>query len=102
MRQENVDLGWHLYSVRIDFTRLGTSRRTLIDYLHKRSIGSQVHYIPLPWQPYWKKYGWERESFPGASAYYEKTLSLPLFPAMEEEDIARVVTALSDYANDIV
>lgn len=101
LRQDGVELGWHLYSVRIDFPKLGRSRRALIEHLHKFGIGSQVHYIPLPWQPYWQKHGWERKTFSGASAYYQKTLSLPLFAAMVDEDVDRVVSALSGCVNDI-
>lgn len=95
LRQAGVQLGWHLYSARIDFSALGLSRRAMIERLRRHGVGSQVHYIPVPWQPYWRKRGWKREAFPGAARYYESTLSLPLFPAMSEDDVRRVVQALS-------
>ena len=96
MRQHNVELGWHLYSVRIDFLALSSSRRTVIEFLKSKGIGSQVHYIPLHWQPYWQKHGWDRKRLRGASSYYEKTLSLPLFPSMSNEDVHQVCEALKE------
>jgi dTDP-4-amino-4,6-dideoxygalactose transaminase len=63
--------------------------------LSERGIASQVHYIPLTLQPYYRaRYG--TVSLPGASAYYERALSLPLFPHMADEDVDRVVTELQE------
>ena len=86
--------GWHLYRVLIDFTRLGIERGTLMRRLQDQGIGSQVHYIPVPWQPFYARAA-QGQEFPGAARYYERTLSLPLFPAMGDDDPQRVVVALS-------
>ena len=86
---------WHLYVVLIDFSAIGRSRAWLMRELHKRGIGSQVHYIPVSRQPYFRKrYG--DVPVPGADLYYERCLSLPLFPGMSEEDVGRVVAALTE------
>ena len=61
--------------------------------LRERGIGTQVHYIPVPSQPWYRaKYG--DKSPPGAAKYYERTLSLPLFAGMSDDDPARVIEAL--------
>ncbi len=58
------------------------------------NIGTQVHYLPVYLQPYYRRrYG--DLDLPGAWAYYERCLSLPLFPAMADEDVDRVVDALA-------
>ena len=63
--------------------------------LRERGIGTQVHYIPVHLQPYYReRYG--DVELPGAMAYYNRCLSLPLFPAMGEDDVSRVVDALID------
>jgi dTDP-4-amino-4,6-dideoxygalactose transaminase len=55
-----------------------------------------VHYVPVHRQPYWvKRYG--ALSLPGADAYYERCLSLPLFASMTDDDAERVVATLTDY-----
>ncbi|MAK65162.1 MAG: UDP-4-amino-4,6-dideoxy-N-acetyl-beta-L-altrosamine transaminase [Maricaulis sp.] len=83
----------HLYPVRIDFDAEGTTRTAVMDGLRERGIGSQVHYIPVPDQPYYLDlYG--RQDLPGAQRYYARTLSLPLFVGMEDDDPLRVADGL--------
>jgi UDP-4-amino-4,6-dideoxy-N-acetyl-beta-L-altrosamine transaminase len=85
----------HLMSVLIDFEAAGRSRGEVMEALAARGIGSQVHYIPVPWQPYYRKrYG--ELSLPGAQAWYARCLSLPLFPAMADADVGRVADALGE------
>lgn len=85
---------WHLYAPRFDFTALGISRNALMTSLFDAGIGTQVHYIPVPSQPYYcKRYG--VPDLPGAEAHYAGSLSLPLFPAMQDRDVERVVHAIS-------
>ncbi len=86
--------GLHLYVVLIDFASLGTTRTKFMNALRAENIGSQVHYLPVHRQPYYRdRYG-ERE-LPGADAYYARCLSIPLFPAMAEDDVERVAAALA-------
>jgi len=86
---------WHLYPVLIDFVELGLSRAAIMHALRLRGIGTQVHYVPVAWQPYYKtRYG--ALDLPGAQAYYARVLSLPLFPSMTDEDLARVVVGLAE------
>lgn len=92
-RVADCEPAWHLYVVLIDFTTAGISRAVLMQRLRDEGIGTQVHYIPVYEQPYYRRrYG--RQSLPGAEAYYARALSLPLFPAMSEADVERVVGAL--------
>lgn len=84
----------HLQQVLIDFEGLGMSRAKVMRGLQARGIGTQVHYIPVHRQPYFaERYG--PLHLPGAEAFYARTLSLPLFPAMHDGDPARVCTALA-------
>lgn len=83
----------HLYQVLIDFDAMRLDRAGLIRALSDRGIGTQVHYVPVHRQPYYKAlYG--DAHLPGADAFYRRTLSLPLFPGMTDADVARVVIAL--------
>lgn len=85
----------HLYQVLIDFDELGVSRASAMGALRERGIRTQVHYQPVHLQPYYAdRYG--PLSLPGAEAFYRRTLSLPLFPAMDDADVDRVVAALAD------
>jgi len=85
---------WHLCAVQIDFSAAGTTRARVMRDLRARGIGTQVHYIPVHRQPYYEeRYG--KLSLPGADSYYSRCLSLPLFPAMADADVDRVVAALA-------
>lgn len=84
---------WHLCAARIDFAAAGQSRARVMAELRARGIGTQVHYIPVHRQPYWRRrYG--ELSLPGAGLHYERSLSLPLFPAMADADVDRVAESL--------
>jgi UDP-4-amino-4,6-dideoxy-N-acetyl-beta-L-altrosamine transaminase len=86
--------GWHLYAVLIDFKVLGSTRKQVMKWLRARNIGTQVHYIPVHRQPYYRqRYG--VLELPGADAFYARCLSLPIFPTMSDDDVVRVAEALS-------
>jgi len=85
--------GWHLCTVLIDFAGVSLERAPLVEKLKAKGVGTQVHYIPVHTQPFYReRYG--KLDLPGAMAYYEKTLSLPLFPSMTIKDVDHVVDAL--------
>ena len=93
-RRTGCTAAWHLYVVLIDFAAVGPSRAAVMRELHDKGIGTQVHYVPVPWQPYYRsRYG--DQTFSGAAQYYERCLSLPLFPTMTEADVERVVKSLT-------
>ena len=86
---------WHLYVTLIDFDALGIERGRVMHILRERGIGTQVHYVPLHRQPYYRRrYG--EITMPGADRYYERCLSLPLHNAMTTADVERVVATLTE------
>jgi len=85
----------HLYLVDIDFAALGTSRREVMTELRRRGIGTQVHYIPLYRQPYHRDIG-RPDDFPACERYYRRCLSIPLYPALSDDDAERVASALRE------
>lgn len=93
---EGNDPVFHLFAVSIDFAALGTTREAVMAGLRDRGIGSQVHYIPVPDMPYWQTRALGRRALPGAAAFYARSLSLPLYPDMSDDDPTRVIAALGD------
>jgi UDP-4-amino-4,6-dideoxy-N-acetyl-beta-L-altrosamine transaminase len=83
----------HLMCVLIDFEAAGFTRGQVVERLRERGVGTQVHYIPVHRQPYYRaRYG--DLDLPGAEAWYARCLSLPLYPGMADEDVGRVAEAL--------
>jgi perosamine synthetase len=87
---------WHLYVLRIDFQRLGKSRSSVMNKLREKGIGTQVHYIPVHLQPYYKKMGYKKGDYPVAEQYYKLCLSLPLFPGLSKKDIGLIISTIRE------
>ncbi|MBI2517585.1 MAG: UDP-4-amino-4,6-dideoxy-N-acetyl-beta-L-altrosamine transaminase [Opitutae bacterium] len=86
---------WHLYTVQLDFTALGRTRTHVMDELREAGIGTQVLYIPVHLQPWYRRtYGYGPGKCPVAEAFYACALSLPLYPAMTDADVARVIAVV--------
>lgn len=86
---------WHLYVLQIDFDKLKKTRQQVMHELRAKGVGSQVHYFPVHLQPYYRDhFGFKLGDMPVAEAYYEKALSIPLYPAMTDSDQRRVIEAL--------
>ena len=97
-RPEGSDPVLHLLTVLIDFEAAGKTRRQVVEALAAKGVGSQVHYIPVHSQPYWQARNGPLD-LPGAQVWYDRCLSLPLYPAMDDGDVARVVDALAEALN---
>ncbi len=90
----DIEPGWHLCAVQVDFDALAIDRKTLMECLRQRGVGTQVHYLPVNLHPFYRdRYG--EIELPGALSYYQRTLSLPLSPTMTSDDVDRVVDELA-------
>jgi UDP-4-amino-4,6-dideoxy-N-acetyl-beta-L-altrosamine transaminase len=89
------DSAWHLYVIRLNLESLRTDRAGVYQALRAEHIGVNVHYMPVPWHPYYQRLDNERGQWPVAEAGYERMLTLPLFPAMTDQDVADVVEAVA-------
>ena len=87
----------HLYTVLVDDTRTKVTRDALREALKARRIGTGLHYVALHLQPYYvRAFDFKRGDFPNAEFISDRTLSLPLTPAMSDEDARDVVQALKE------
>ena len=86
---------YHLYTILIDFKKLGKSRNQVMRELKNYNIGSQVLYIPVHLQPYYlKKYDFKNGDFPLAEKYYENCLSIPIFPDLKKKEIIYTISQI--------
>jgi UDP-4-amino-4,6-dideoxy-N-acetyl-beta-L-altrosamine transaminase len=90
---------WHLYVVRLNLDRLRVGRHAIFQALRAENIGVNVHYIPVPWQPYYQRLGYSKGQWPVAEAAYERMISLPIFPAMSDRDVEDVISAVIKVIN---
>ncbi|MEJ6008161.1 DegT/DnrJ/EryC1/StrS family aminotransferase [Paucibacter sp. AS339] len=85
---------WHLYVLRLS-DAADIDRDAFIEAMFAAGIGCSVHYIPLHLQPYWRdRYGLTPEQFPHSQKAYERSFSIPLYTAMTDADVERVIAAV--------
>jgi UDP-4-amino-4,6-dideoxy-N-acetyl-beta-L-altrosamine transaminase len=85
---------WHLFPIRVG----ADIRAALFAHLAENGIRPQVHYLPVPLHPYYKRrFGYKKGDFPEAERFYERALSLPLYPSMEDADVERVVNCVKSF-----
>lgn len=85
---------WHLYVIRLNLDRLRVGRSELFRALRAENIGVNVHYIPVPWHPYYQSLGYKKGEWPVAEGAYERMISLPIFPGMTDRDVEDVIAAV--------
>ena len=86
---------YHLFQVNIEFEALGLTRSKVMEALHSLSIGTQYHYVPLYYHPALAfAVSQPAQAFPAMEEHFHKSLSLPFFSSMTEEDVDRVVMSL--------
>jgi dTDP-4-amino-4,6-dideoxygalactose transaminase len=100
--KDDVDPMWHLYAVEIG-EEFGCDRKRFVEAIHAENIYVQVHYVPLHFHPlFQKRFGYERGQYPVTEDVYDGLVSLPLYPAMgdeEVEDVIRAVRRLHEHLN---
>ena len=93
-RAQHARSALHLYVIQTDPDRAGRSRRAIFESLRADGIGVQVHYIPVHLQPFYTQRGFRRGDFPQAESFYERAISLPLYPDLSFDQQDEVVAAL--------
>lgn len=85
---------WHLYVVEVVPGPGVADRATVFARLREAGIGVNVHYEPIPLQPYYRGLGFRPGQFPAAEAFASQALSIPLYPSLTEAQQDCVVGAL--------
>jgi len=89
------DVSFHLYTVQIDFEAIGKTRSAVMQELRSQNIGTQVLYIPVHLQPWYRaEFGYSEGKCPVAEKFYRSALSLPLYPGLNDSDTDAVIGAI--------
>jgi hypothetical protein len=85
-----------MFQLLIDFAARGMTRPAFQKMMAARGIGIGVHYPCIPGLSYYRRQGYRPEDTPVAARIGRETVTLPLFPAMQDEDVGRVCGALRE------
>ena len=91
---------WHLYPIRLK-DEYKTRKKEVFTKFRTKGLGVQVHYIPVHLQPYYQERGYQRGLCSNAEDFYERELSIPLYPSMSEQDVDYVVRSTLDVFKEI-
>jgi dTDP-4-amino-4,6-dideoxygalactose transaminase len=85
----------HLYTVLVDEARVGIGRDAFLEAMTAQGIGVGVHYLALCEHPYYQEaLGWHEGVVPTATRIGRQTVSIPLSPALTDEDVGDVIAAI--------
>jgi len=84
----------HIYVLRIDFGRIGMTRHQVMKELAALGVGSQVHYIPVPIQPYYERLGYSLNDYPETERYYYQALTIPIYYGLSDDDVEQVISSV--------
>jgi len=82
---------YHLYIIEVE------DRVALYNALREKGIFAQVHYVPTHLMPYYRRQGWKEGDLPNAERYYQRCLSLPMYPTLTDEQQLFVIDAVKAY-----
>lgn len=95
VEKADVKAAYHIYVIQLRTEKIKSSRKEIFEALRSENIGVNVHYIPVHLHPYYqKKFGYKEGDYPKAERYYEKAITLPIFPKMSDEDVEDVIEAV--------
>ncbi len=96
-KSKKVLHAYHLYTILVDFKKINLSKNKFMKFLFECGIGSQVLYIPVFLQPYYKrKYNYRPNKFPVSMKYYEQALSIPIFYSLKKTEQNLVINKIKE------
>ena len=96
----SVKSSYHLYVIQIREDKLKISKRDFFKYLCSEGLGVNVHHIPVHLHPFYQeKFGYKRGDFPVSENYYNRAISLPVYPKMGDKDVEYVINIVKYFFN---
>ena len=87
---------WHLYILRLQLEQLNVGRDQIFQELWDRGIGVNVHYIPVYYHAYYRDLGYAKGQCPQAEKLFDEMFTIPLYPAMKEAAVERVIETIQE------
>jgi len=99
---EDVIHAYHLYVIKIAFSGTKSKRKRFFQKMREKGVGVNVHYIPVHLHPFYRKrFNTGSGLCPVAETEFERILSLPIYPAMSDADVQRVIAAVNETAKEM-
>ena len=94
-RLKDISHAYHLYSIQLVLEKLSSTRSEIFLKLRNEGLGVNVHYIPVHLHPFYRQhFGFKKGLCPVSEAVYKRLITLPLFPAMTDDEVETVITSV--------
>jgi perosamine synthetase len=95
LEDKNVKTVYHIYVIQLQTELLKVRRKEVYEALRAENIGVNVHYMPLHLHPFYQRAcGCKKGDYPKAERYYDRAITLPIFPKMSDQDVRDVIKAM--------
>lgn len=96
-KNKDVLHSYHLYTIQVDFKKTNLTKNKFMKFLFDCGIGTQVLYIPVFLQPYYRrKYNFNPKKFPVSMKYYQQALSIPIFYDLKKVEQKLVIKKIKE------
>ena len=93
--RSDVEHAYHLYPLQIDFDKINLTKKVFFTKMREEKINLQVHYVPIHLQPFYRKrYGFKIGDFPISENFYNKEISIPIYPDLSKADQEIVINSI--------
>jgi UDP-4-amino-4,6-dideoxy-N-acetyl-beta-L-altrosamine transaminase len=100
VQSSDIRHSYHIYPLQIKFENLDITKIEYFKKLAVQNIFCQVHYIPVHLQPYYmENFGFKKGDFPAAEKFYEREISIPIYPSLRDEDIDYITNTIKSVLN---
>jgi len=99
-QKEDSNSSWHIYVLQLDLDKLNGGRKDIFEALRDKSLGVNVHYIPVYYHPYYQELGYEKGLCSVAERLYERIVTIPLYPKMSDEQVDEVIERVKTVITD--
>lgn len=100
---EDYKHAYHLYPLQIKFDALNISKKKYFERMKEKNILLQVHYVPVHLQPFYKNnFGFKTGDFPIAEIFYERELSIPIYPTLTNDDLSYITQSIIETLEKII
>jgi perosamine synthetase len=94
---DSVDSHFHIYSIQVKENNF-FDRYDLFKHMRSEDFLPMVHYIPIHLLKYYKnRFGYKRGDYPLSESYYDRTISIPMYPSIKDFEIEKTINCLKNF-----
>ena len=97
-KNKNFLSAYHLYTLSFDFKKNKINKSNFFNFMRKKGVSLQVHYVPLFFHEVYKKYlRFSFSKYNNSMNYYDQSFSIPIYPDLKKSELIKIKTLIKKY-----